>query len=101
MSQEGLVVEGPVGRIELTGAALESLAIRSAEAIAGVHVRRPRRRVKLTVDGTAVHVDLVVDAGLGAVLPVLGEAVPRSVAASVGASTGLPATVDVLFEELA
>jgi uncharacterized alkaline shock family protein YloU len=101
VSQEGLVVEGPVGRIELTGAALESLTIRSAESVAGVRVRRPRRRVKLTVDGKAVHVELVVDAGLGAVLPVLGEAVQRSVAASVGASTGLPATVDVLFEELA
>jgi len=101
MSQQGLVVEGPLGRIELTGAALASLAARSAEMIADVYVRRPRRRLRVTVEASSVHIELDVETLVGSVLPEVGEAVQRAVARAVEASTGLPTSVDVTFEELA
>ena len=101
MTQQGLVVDGPLGRIELTAAALASLVARAAEAVSGVHVRRPRRRLRVTVEARSVRIDLEVEAALGDALPDVGEAVQRSVARAVEASTGLPASVDVTFEELA
>ena len=101
MSQQALVLDGPIGRIELTGAALASLAARSAEAIADVHVRRPRRRLRVTVEASSIQIEIGVDTVLGNVLPDVGEAIQRSVARAVEASTGLPTSVDVTFEELA
>ena len=100
MSQQALVLDGPLGRIELTGAALVSLAARSAESIADVRVLRPRKRLRVTVASSSVHVEVGIDTVLGHALPDLGEAVQRSVARAVGASTGLPTSVDVTFEEL-
>jgi len=101
MSQQGLVVEGPLGRIELTGAALASLAVRSAEMISDLHVRRSRRRLRVTVEASSVHIEIDVETVVGSVLPDVGEAVQRAVARAVEASTGLPTSVDVTFEELA
>ena len=101
MSQQALVLDGPIGRIELTGAALASLAARSAEAIVDVHVRRPRRRLRVTVEASSIQIEIGVDTVLGNVLPDVGEAIQRSVARAVEASTGLPTSVDVTFEELA
>jgi len=101
MSQQALVLDGPIGRIELTGAALASLAARSAEAIADVHVRRPRRRLRVTVEASSIQIEIGVDTVLGNVLPDVGEAIQRSVARAVEASTGLSTSVDVTFEELA
>ncbi len=100
MSHQALVLDGPLGRIELTGAALASLAARSAEAIVDVHVRRPRRRLRVTVESAAVHVELGIESVLGSALPDVGEAVQRSVARAIEASTGLPTSVDVTFEDL-
>lgn len=100
MSQQGLVLEGPHGRIELTGAALLSLVARSAESIAGVHVRRARRHVRVVVGAEAVQVELEIEGPLGEPLGPVGEAVQQSVAAAVGAVTGLRTSVDVAFEEL-
>ena len=100
MSHQGLVLDGPLGRIELTGAALSSLAVRSAEAIADVHVRRPRRRLRIAVEPSSVRVEVGVNAVLGSSLPDVGEAVQRSVARAIEASTGLPTSVNVTFEEL-
>ena len=100
MSHQGLVLDAPLGRIELTGAALSSLAARSAESVADVHVRRPRRRLRITVEPTSVHIDLGVEIVLGSSLPDVGEAVQRAVSHAIEASTGLPTSVDVTFEEL-
>ncbi len=100
MNQQGLVLEGPLGRVELTGAALASLVARSAEAIADVRVRRPRRQLRVIVDESSVRVELGVEGTLGSMLPAVGVAVQRSVARAVEASTGLPTSVDVTFEEL-
>ncbi len=100
MNQQGLVLDGPIGRIELTGAALASLVARSAEAIAEVRVRRPRRHLRVTVDASMVRVELGLETTLGSLLPDVGKAVQRSVARAVEASTGLPTSVDVTFEDL-
>lgn len=100
MSRQGLVIEGPLGRVELTGAALASVVARSAEEIAGVGVRRPRRRIHVAVDPASVHVDLGIESTLGSSLLDVAEAVQRSVANAVELSTGLPTSVDVTFEEL-
>jgi uncharacterized alkaline shock family protein YloU len=101
MTQQGLVVNGPLGRVELTAPALASLVARAAEAVLGVHVRRSRRRLGVTVEARSVHVDLGLDAALGDALPDIGAAVQRSVAHAVEATTGLSASVDVTFEALA
>jgi uncharacterized alkaline shock family protein YloU len=100
MSAHGLVHAGPLGRVELTSAALASLVIRSAESVAGVRVHRPRRRLRVTVEATRVHVQVGVESAVGTAVLEVGEAVQRAVAQAVTASTGLPARVDVSFEEL-
>lgn len=97
MSQQGAVAVGPLGRVELTGAALASLVARSAEAVDGVHLRS-RRRLDIAVDASVVHVMIGVEAAVGAQLGDIGESVQRSVARAVTATTGLPTRVDITFE---
>ena len=98
MSQEAFVVDGPLGRVELTGSALASLVARSAEAVERVHVRRSRRRPSISVTAAEVRIELDVEAPAGALLVAIGESVQRSVARAVTGSTGLPTRVDVTFE---
>ncbi len=100
MSQEGFIVSGPLGRVELTAQALASLVTRSAEAVERVHVRRSRRRPSIIVTEDGVRIELGVEAPAGALLVQIGESVQRSVADSVTDSTGLPTRVDVTFEAL-
>ena len=100
MSHQGLVVAGPLGRIELTGVALASLVARSAEAVEGVHLRS-RRRLNVVVDGSVVRVEIGVEAAVGTQLCDVGESVQHSVARAVTATTGLRTQVDVTFEVLA
>ncbi|MCY7304422.1 MAG: Asp23/Gls24 family envelope stress response protein [Thermoleophilia bacterium] len=100
MSHQGLVVAGPLGRIELTGPALASLVTRSAEAVDGVHLRS-RRRLNVVVDGSAIRVEIGVEAAVGTQLSDVGESVQHSVASAVTATTGLPTQVDVTFEVIA
>ena len=100
LSQPKLVVDAPLGRIELTERALSALVVRSAEAVAGIHVRRPKRQLRIAVEPQVVQVVLALEGALGETLPHLGEEVQRSVATAVRAATGLSAGVDVTFEEL-
>jgi uncharacterized alkaline shock family protein YloU len=100
MSQQGVVAVGPLGRVELTGAALASLVARSAEAVDGVRLRS-RRRLDVAVGASAVHVAIGVEAAVGAQLGDIGESVQRSVARAVTATTGLPTRVDITFEVIA
>jgi uncharacterized alkaline shock family protein YloU len=97
MSHEGLVVAGPLGRIEITGAALASLVARSAEAVDGVRLRS-RRRLSIIAGASAVRIEIGVEAAVGAQLGDVGESVQHSVARVVTATTGLPTQVDVTFE---
>ena len=101
MSSNGLVHAGPLGRVELTSAALVSLVVRSAESVAGVHVHRPRRRLRVDGrDDTCPRSRWASRARSERRCSRSGEAVQRAVAQAVTASTGLPARVDVSFEEL-
>jgi uncharacterized alkaline shock family protein YloU len=100
MSQQGLVVAGPLGRVELTGSALASLVARAAEAVDGVHLRS-RRRLNVVVEPNGVRVEVGVEAAAGVQLADVGMAVQRSVARAVTATTGLPAQIDVRFEAVA
>ncbi len=86
--------------MELTGAALASLVTRATEAVEGVRLRS-RRRVSVAVDPRGVRVEVGVQAAGGVQLAGLGAAVQHSVARAVIATTGLPAQVDVTFEEIA
>jgi len=100
MSHQGLVVAGPLGRVELTGSALASLVVRSAEAVDGVHLRS-RRRLNVVVDPGRVHIEVGVEAAAGALVADVGVSVQNSVAPAVTATTGLPARVDVTVEAIA
>jgi len=100
MSDQGLVVVAPLGRVELTGAALASLVARSTEAVEGVRLHS-RRRLNVVVDPDGVRVEIGVEARAGAQLPDVGAALQHSVSRAVTATTGLPAQVDVTFEGIA
>jgi uncharacterized alkaline shock family protein YloU len=100
MSHQGLVLVGPLGRVELTGAALASLVARSAETVEGVRLRS-RRRLSVVVGASAVRVEIGVEAAVGAQLRDVGALVQHSVARAVTATTGLPTQVDVTFEVIA
>lgn len=100
MSQQGVIAVGPLGRVELTGAALASLVGRSAEAVDGVRLRS-RRRLDVVVDASAVRVAIGVEAAVGAQLGDVGASVQHAVARAVTATTGLPTRVDITFEVIA
>lgn len=100
MSRDGVVTTGPLGRVELTGRALESVVRLAAETVPGVRVRRPRRGVDVAVDGPAAAVSLELSGRIGSVLPELGEAAQRAVADALRRTAGLRARVDVLVEGL-
>ena len=100
MSGSGMVVRGPLGRVELTGTALASLVARSAATVPEIRVRRPRRGIEVVVGPASIHVQVAVEGAVGSVLPELGKTVQRAVAEAVSASTGLETSVDVVFEDL-
>lgn len=100
MSRDDLVVEGPLGRVELTSAALASLVVRAAESVPGVRVRRPRRGLDIVVDGSRATVELGVVGPLDGVLPDVGARVQRSISEALRATASLETSVAVLFEEL-
>jgi len=100
MSRDDVVVETPLGRIELTSAALASLVVRSAESVPGVRVRRPKRGLDVSVDGSAATVELGVVGPLDGVLPEVGERVQRAIADALRATASLESSVTIAFEEL-
>lgn len=100
MSRKGLVVDGPLGRIELTGGALAGVVLAAAESVDGARVRRPRRGLEVQVEDGRAHVELELAAPFGAVLPELARSVQERVSAALAATAGLVATVDVAVEEL-
>ena len=101
MSRDHLAVDGPHGRIELTGAALASLVVRAAESVPGVRIRRPRRGITVAIDGSSAHVAVAMTGPLDGILTVVGESAQRAIADVVGGMTDLTVSVDVTFEELA
>jgi len=101
MSRDGLVVEGPLGRIELPGATLAALVATAAERVDGARVRRPRRGLDVAVADGRATIELELAVRLGAVVPEVAQAVQEQVAGAVTATTGLEiAAVDIAVEEL-
>jgi uncharacterized alkaline shock family protein YloU len=94
-------VEGPDGSITVTSAVLVRIVQAAAEAVDGVRVRRPRRRVELHLDDGRARVELELAARYGSVLPELAEAVQERVAEALESMCGLAVeAVDVAVEEL-
>jgi uncharacterized alkaline shock family protein YloU len=101
MSHDGYTIEAPGGSIRIAGDALAGLVIAAAELVDSARVRRPRRGLDVTVKDGHAHVAVELAARYGAVLPELGAAVQRSIAAALEASSGLRVeAVDVAIEEL-
>ena len=101
MSRDGLVVDGPLGRIELPGATLAGLVATAAEQVDGARVRRPRRGLEVAVADGRATIELELAVRLGAVVPEVARAVQEQVAGAVSATTGLEVTaVGVAVEEL-
>jgi uncharacterized alkaline shock family protein YloU len=101
MSRRDVIIEGPLGRVELTSGALASLVVRAAESVPGVRVRRPRRGLEIAVDGSRAHVEIGVVGPVDGVLPEIGEQVQRAIVTALRASASLEGEVDVAIEELA
>ncbi len=100
MSRDDVVIAGPLGRVEVTSAAVAGLVVRAAESVRGVRVRRPRRGLGVELVGKDAHVQIGVVGPLDGVLPDVGEQVQRAVADAMRQSLGLDAAVDLAFEEL-
>lgn len=100
MSRDDLVIESAAGRVVVTGAALSGHAVRAAETVDGVRVKRPRRGLDIAVAEGPVHVEARVSVASGAQLPVTGELVQQAIASALGRATGRSVTVDVVIEGL-
>jgi uncharacterized alkaline shock family protein YloU len=90
-----LVFSGPNGTVTIPGAVLVSIAVRAAESVEGVKVRRKR---SVEVESRVVRLELT--APRSAPLVPLGESVQDAVASALQTMCGLDATVDLTFEDV-
>jgi uncharacterized alkaline shock family protein YloU len=95
MTSRPFAVGGPHGRIEIAGHALDVLVGGALEAVEGAALAAGRKPVEVVSADGGLHVDLSISVGPGQVLPDVGEAAQRAVAAALRAVTGRPADVDV------
>jgi uncharacterized alkaline shock family protein YloU len=87
--------------VRVTDGSLTQIVIRAAEAVDGAHVRRPRRKVTIEIEGTHARVDLELAVAYGKVLPEVARDVQHEVASALGRMCGLAVdAVDVSVEEL-
>ena len=101
MRHDGHTIAAAAGTIRIEGNAIAGLVVAAAELVDGARVRRPRRGLEVMVEEGRARVELELAARYGLVLPELGEAVQRSVAAALERSSGLAvAAVDVSVVEL-
>jgi uncharacterized alkaline shock family protein YloU len=98
---EAYEIEGPGGTITVSPAVLVRIVQSAAEAVDGVRVRRPRRRVEVRLEDDRARVELELAARRGAVLPALARDVQERVADALRTMCGLVVeSVDVAVEEL-
>ncbi len=90
-----LVLEGPNGTITVPDAVLLQIAVRAAEGVDGLRVRRRR---SVDIEGRAVRLEVA--ARRGEPLVAQGGRVQDAVATALRTACGLDVTVDVAFEEL-
>jgi uncharacterized alkaline shock family protein YloU len=91
-----LVFESGSGTITVPDSALLQIAVRAAESVDGVRVRRKRT---VDVEGKAVRLEVSVHGNEP--LVAAGEAVQRAVGGALATMCGLDVAVDVAIEELA
>jgi uncharacterized alkaline shock family protein YloU len=90
-----LVRTGPNGTVTIPDGVLVAIAVRAAESVDGVKVRRKR---SVDVESRVVRLELT--APRTAPLVPLGESVQEAVASALQTMCGLEATVDVTFEDV-
>jgi uncharacterized alkaline shock family protein YloU len=96
-----VVVRSDGDTITIPDGTLAHIVVQAAEAVDGVRVRRPRRRLTLAVEGTRARVELELAVAYGTVLPAAARAVQEGVAGALGRMCGLDVgAVDVTVEEL-
>jgi uncharacterized alkaline shock family protein YloU len=89
------------GTITVTAAVLVRIVQGAAEAVDGVRVLRPRRRVEVRLDDGRARVELELAARYGTVLPAVVHDVQERVADALRTMCGLDVeSVDVAVEEL-
>jgi uncharacterized alkaline shock family protein YloU len=91
-----LVFESGSGTITVPDSALLQIAVRAAESVDGVRVRRKRT---VDVEGKVVRLEVSVHGNEP--LVAAGEAVQRAVGSALATMCGLDVAVDVAIEELA
>jgi uncharacterized alkaline shock family protein YloU len=88
--------------VRITESALTQIVVRSAEQVAGVRVRRRRRRLDVEIGDGSARVALDLTVAYGRVLPELAREVQERVASALGTMCEVDVTaVDVSIEELA
>jgi uncharacterized alkaline shock family protein YloU len=93
------VIQGERGSVTVTPSALTQLVVQAAESVAGVEVRRGRRRLELEVADGHAHVRLELSARYGLVLPGLARTVQERVADALATMCGVEVdAVDVSVE---
>jgi uncharacterized alkaline shock family protein YloU len=91
-----LVFESGSGTITVPDSALLQIAVRAAESVAGVRVRRKRT---VDVEGRVVRLEVAVAASEP--LLTAGKDIQRAVGEALATMCGLELAVDVAIEELA
>lgn len=87
--------------VRVTDGALTQIVLRAVEGVDGARVRRPRRKVDITIDDGHARVDMELSVVYGKVLPDVAREVQREVADALARMCDLTVdAVDVSVEEL-
>jgi uncharacterized alkaline shock family protein YloU len=87
--------------LSVTDGALTQIVLRAADGVEGVHVRRPRRKVSVEIEGSHARVSLELAVAYGRVLPDVARGVQHEVADALARMCGVAVdVVDVTVEEL-
>ncbi|MDE3025839.1 MAG: Asp23/Gls24 family envelope stress response protein [Acidobacteriota bacterium] len=87
--------------VKVTEGVLTQIVVQAAEAVDGVRVRRPRRRVEVAIEEGRAHVDLELAVSYGKVLPEAAREVQRAVSDALTRMCEVAVdAVDVSVEEL-
>jgi uncharacterized alkaline shock family protein YloU len=96
-----VLVDEPAGTVVVSSSALTQIAVRAAESVADVRVRRPRRQLEITIEGGRARVALALAVRHGVVLPEAARAVQERVGEALArmCDVGVDA-VDITVEEV-
>jgi uncharacterized alkaline shock family protein YloU len=92
---------GDGGALRVATAAVAQIVAQAAESVEGVRVRKPRRRIDVSLDDGRARVTLSLSLTYGSVIPDAARAVQERVGAAVGQMCGCDVeAVDVAVEGL-